>query len=270
MPYLFFNFSMAGTLFPNTFYAKQTEYAALQSIPFIQRFGSLALQPLIGAGIILLPVVFYWLYRASRSQNWATFASGLWVIAFIGLYATRLPVSYQHGRYEMPAIPVILLLGGMGGASWLARTIQPDKTRLYKTAWLLSTGCVLLLFFFLGAWSYSQDVAYIENEMVDTARWTAKNIPAGKLIAAHDIGALGYFGSHQIIDLAGLISPEIIPMMGNQAKIANYLDQKNVDYLVIFPSWYPNLIIGKKSVFSSESILANSYGGDIMKVYEWK
>ena len=33
LPYLFFNRLLAGSLWPNTFYAKQAEYAVLQSIP---------------------------------------------------------------------------------------------------------------------------------------------------------------------------------------------------------------------------------------------
>ena len=33
------------------------------------------------------------------------------------------------------------------------------------------------------------------------------------IVAAHDIGALGYLDDHQLVDLAGLITPEVIPFM---------------------------------------------------------
>ena len=269
-PYLIFNLASAGALFPNTFYAKQTEYAALQSVPFIQRLSELTLQPLIGTGLFFLPAGIYWLYRTLRGRDWSGLAVFLWAAGFIGLYAARLPVSYQHGRYEMPVIPALLLLGCLGGASWLTGTGQSGRIKLFKNAWALATGLICILFLGMGAWSYARDVAYINTEMVDTAQWVAVNIPPGKLIAAHDIGALGYFGGHQIIDLAGLISPEIIPLMGDQAKIARYLERKNVDYLVTFPNWYPDLVKGKKEIYSSNSTIAETYGGENMAVYPWK
>jgi len=63
-------------------------------------------------------------------------------------------------------------------------------------------------------------VGLIESEMVVTAKWAAQNIPLIPIIAAHDIGALGYFDHHQLIDLAGLVSPEVIPFMRDETRLA--------------------------------------------------
>ena len=57
---------------------------------------------------------------------------------------------------------------------------------------------------FLGARSYGEDVGLIQSEMVVTAKWVAANLPPDAIVAAHDIGALGYFDNHELIDLAGL------------------------------------------------------------------
>jgi hypothetical protein len=269
-PYLLFNLALSGTILPNTYYAKQTEYADLLLVPLYQRFFAQTLQLVTGVGFIILPAALYWLYRAIRNKDYASLSCFVWLILFTGTYAMRLPVTYQHGRYAMPMIPIFLLLGSLAGAAWFADTTQGKLKKLLQTAWLLSTGLICAAFFFIGAWTYANDVAYIESNMVNTAQWISANLPKNELIAAHDIGALGYFGSHQLIDLAGLISPDVIPFIRDQGKLAAYMDKNNVNYLVTFPNWYPELIKGKNEVFSSNSIFAKSYGGENMNVYSWK
>ena len=270
LPYLLFNYAVSGSVMPNTFYAKQTEYAALQSIPIYQRFIEQSIQPITGVGIVVLPVMLLGIYNAIHDRNWALISSFVWLLTFTGLYAIRLPVTYQHGRYEMPVIPIFLLLGSIAGAEWLAKPVPKGINRILRTSWILSCGLICAAFFALGAWTYAKDVAFIDSAMVDTAVWVAENLPSSDLIAAHDIGALGYFGSHRLLDLAGLISPDVIQTMRDQSGLAHFLDMKGANYLVSFPSWYPELIIGKKEIYSSNSKFVQSYGGENMVVYRWK
>jgi len=270
VPYLLFNLASTGTLLPNTFYAKQTEYSILQSVPLYSRFFEQAIQALIGPGIILLPAGVFWLVRVIRARDGGMLASFVWIVTYLGLYAIRLPVIYQHGRYAMPAMPIVLLMGCLGGSEWFAIRTKRAKTNPFQVAWVLSAGIICAFYFVSGYWTYAKDVAFIESEMVDTAYWVSANIPSDKLISAHDIGALGYFGSHRLIDLAGLISPEVIPFMRDQAQLAQFLDKNSVDFLVSFPSWYPDLIRGKVVVFSPESRFLKTYSGENMAVYRWK
>ncbi|MCX6080008.1 MAG: hypothetical protein NTW32_10785 [Chloroflexi bacterium] len=267
--YLLFNLVLVGTPMPNTYYAKQTEYAALQQLPLYLRYYQQILQPLTGVGIMLLPAAIFYGYSAIKKHDWAIISSYLWLILFPGLYAFSLPVTYQHGRYGMPAIPVFMLLSSLAGADFLSQAARP-KIRPFQIVWVLSASLLCVAFFIIGAWTYARDVAIIESEMVNTAQWVAENVPGDELIAAHDIGALGYFGSHQLIDLAGLISPEIIPFMRDQGQLAAFLNNKHVRYLVAFPNWYPDLISGKTQVFTSASVFSRAYGSENMAVYRWK
>jgi hypothetical protein len=57
------------------------------------------------------------------------------------------------------------------------------------------------------------------------------------VVAAHDIGALGYFAPRPLIDLAGLVSPEVIPFMTDGDALGDYVVEKDADYLVVFPAW---------------------------------
>jgi hypothetical protein len=106
--------------------------------------------------------------------------------------------------------------------------------------------------------------------MVETARWISINTAPGDLIAAHDIGAMGYFGQRRLVDLAGLVSPEVIPFLRDEARLAEYLDQLGVAYLVTFPGWYDKLDAGKEIIFTPQAPFAPVSGGEHMAVYRWK
>jgi hypothetical protein len=107
----------------------------------------------------------------------------------------------------------------------------------------------------------------IETEMVAAARWVAENAGPEELIAAHDIGALGYFAERPLLDLAGLVSPEVIPFIRDEGQLAVYLDEQQPVYLMTFPGWYPELTAGLEAVYSTEGTVSPELGGENMVVY---
>ncbi len=200
---------------------------------------------------------------------WGSLAALIWCAGYLILYISRLPV-YQHGRYIMPAMPIFFLFGLLAFAEF-------DKGKLFsryhwigQTIWHASIVMLTFAFIFLGARSYAQDVAVIESEMVVTAKWVAANLPPDALIAAHDIGALGYFDYHELIDLAGLISPDVIPFIRDEPQLANYLNQNSADYLIAFPEFYPLLTASAETVFVTNSAITLTFGQKNMVVYLWK
>jgi len=271
LPYLYFNWRLAGSWWPNTFYAKQAEYAIYQQIPFLQRFLSLASLPLIGAGALLLPGFLYQLWSAIKIRDWVSISAILWWAGYTGIYAARLPVTYQHGRYLIPSMPVYYIMGFFGVAK-IIQTIRISvvRQRILKMTWVLIIAGVWAGFYGIGAQAYAQDVAIIQSEMVASAKWISVNTPPNALIAAHDIGALGYFGGRKILDLAGLMSPEVIPFIRDEVKLANYMDNQHVDYLETFPSWYPYLSKLGTPIFDTEGKYSTNEGGDNMHVYRWR
>ena len=127
-----------------------------------------------------------------------------------------------------------------------------------------------LTFWVFGARAYAQDVAIIESEMVSTAKWVAENIPDEDLIAAHDIGALGFFDAHPLLDLAGLVTPEVVPFMRDEGQLARYLDDHAVEYLIAFPEFYPILSQEAESIHSTNGRFPPMLGGENMIVYRWR
>lgn len=266
--YLLFNLMLSGNPFPNTFYAKQAEYAAWQAKPLLEQFGLTFLQILTGPSVALLPGIVIWAIRSIRLREWGTLAGMMWVLGFVGLYALRLP-PYQHGRYLMPVMPILFLWGLLGVLDFLGKGVTRFGSRLMRVAWIASIVALTIAFWGLGARSYSQDVAYIESEMVTVAKWVNVNLPPDALIAAHDIGALGYFDHRTLVDLAGLVSPEVIPFLRDEEQIAVYLDAHDVEYLIAFPKLYPELAAQSEVVFASEGRYALALGGENLFVYRW-
>ena len=268
-PYLVFNRVLAGAWWPNTFYAKQAEYRIYQEIPFVMRLIEQFQLPLIGAGIMLLPGFIFQLASALRERHWAVLAGGLWIGSFLALYAWRLPVIYQHGRYVIPVMPVYYLWGLAGTVRILEIHTNQFWLRILSRFWVISTGVVLLIFWGLGARAYALDVGVIESEWVESARWVAANTEPGALIATHDIGALGYFGERNLLDLAGLISPEVIPIIRDERALQSYLDRNQADYLVTLPSWYPELSSRGSLVYQGDSPIAEQLAAEHLAVYRW-
>lgn len=269
VPYLLFNLVLSDTPMPNTFYAKQAEYAAWQSLPLWNRFGRLSLQFLAGPSLVLFPAVLGWVVALLRRKDWGMLAGIAWFIGYLFLYIERLPV-YQHGRYFIPAMPVFFLWG-LAALDLVRRSISTDRLKwTVSTGWNILVGGLCFAFWLFGAWTYAQDVAIIESEMVVTAKWVAANVPHGELVAAHDIGALGYFDHHELVDLAGLISPEVTPFIRDEVRLAEYLDHVGATYLIAFPEFYPYLSRQAEPVFKSGGPFSLLSGGENMVVYLWR
>ncbi len=266
--YLFFNLAVSGSTWPNTFYAKQAEYSINLQIPIVRRIGQQFLQPLIGMGVVLLPGMIWHLIVTFRNKNWGMLMSLVWAVGYCALYALMLPVTYQHGRYVIPAMPVFFIIGLAGLADISTRKLSPRVWAL-PVVLKMTTVLVLISFYIMGGVAYVRDVAVIESEMVTTAKWVAKNIPQEAIVAAHDIGALGYYGNHEIIDLAGLISPDVIPFIRDETALQGYLNLRGVNYLITFPDWYPMLVDDLTPIFSTNGEYATALGERNMSVYIW-
>jgi hypothetical protein len=289
LPYFALNLWSSGNIWPNTFYAKQAEYAFLwhSSLParFLQLLYFVVGGPaeggrgMSGPRLLLLPGLLAAAWR-SASSDWRKrrllhFLSLLWAAGHVFLYAWRLPVLYQHGRYLMPVLPVVILYG-LAGWFWLARLIGARLRLGQRPTYIFgrvagSVFAVLLaVFVLLGQQAYAADVTFVNREMVAVARWLNEHTPPDALVAAHDIGAIGYFGERRLLDLAGLVSPEVVSLLGDENALADYVRSSGAGYLVTAPGWpYEALTAGDDAalLYATDHAWTRQQGSNNMAVY---
>jgi hypothetical protein len=87
----------------------------------------------------------------------------------------------------------------------------------------------------------------INRMQVRLGEWLAQNTPKDAVIACNDVGAIGYFSGRRVLDLLGLVTPEVVsyrkkyPLGSENYGALDFIKDKKPDYLAIFPGWFPNL-----------------------------
>jgi hypothetical protein len=75
-----------------------------------------------------------------------------------------------------------------------------------------------------------------------------------------------------VLDMAGLVSPQVIPFIRDENRLRSWLDANDTDYLVTFPGWYPTLTgsLDGQRVFVTGGPYSPAQGGENMTVYRWR
>lgn len=263
-PTLFFYRFSGGSFLPTTFAVKAS--GALDPIPS-------------GAYLRAVFDVFF------RSQPWMLLFAGAGALALcerlggrdsrsplIVLWVIGQPLVYSllarddgpvivgnFGRYYFPLIPAVVILGIAGLERWGDRLGPWTAVGPWK---LPLRGVLVLLLLAPQVWGlvrgpgrYLQTVANVETSDVRAARWLAERLDPEALLAVQDIGALGFLLPNPLVDLAGIVEPEIQPVLKGQdpgadevyweQRLLAYLAQRQPDYLVVFERSYPMLTSGR-------------------------
>ncbi|MEM6701449.1 MAG: hypothetical protein AAF690_02030 [Acidobacteriota bacterium] len=175
-------------------------------------------------------------------------------IAFSVLAGGARPNLGNFGRYLFPLFPVLLLVGcrGLDAATQrLPETLRFGAVRLRLRPLLaLAVLAPTALGVLPGLQRYLTNVANVTDSDVAAGRWIAENLPPDARLAVQDIGAIAYFAPNPLVDMVGIVNPEILPYvrgdkMGDHPTRlggwADFLRQSSVDYLVLFPRSYGGL-----------------------------
>ncbi len=226
--------------------------------------------------LALVPgLVFAW-RRAGRALG----AVALALLAHpfgMALLAPYRGPAFQEGRYSIHLLPLVALtlavaLGGRGRSgprseTTLAKTcsdqlatcgdaVNPDNTgpgwgatappAPRRNSWVRTVAVVWLgiavVSLVPAATRYGWAVQNINAMQVHLGRWVDTNLPRTARIAANDIGAIAYFSRREVIDLMGLVTPEIIPFRRRgEPGVMRYLKEACPQYVIIFPAWFPQM-----------------------------
>ena len=249
VPYLILSFLQTGSLLPGTAYAKAVFFGET-AMPFINKAGFFKnrLLPFYGsfiypASLFILPLMLFARRVITLSYLWFYF------FIFYGAYFTVYPGAIQNywNRYQHVFIPFIIMaiaVGAMAAGGMLKkRVVRILVMILIAVSILYNQGAS----FINAEKTYANEIISTRNPKIELALWLKRNTPDNALIALHDIGAVGYYSERRMLDLVGLVNPEItgyyldkqsqkvIPLGDRQ--IIDYLKVKQPDYLVMFDEW---------------------------------
>ena len=181
--------------------------------------------------VILPSIVLAW-----RRRGAALGVLGLGLLAHplgMALLAPYRGPGFQEGRYSTHLLPLALVVVAVS----IGATLQ-NRRRAVSVAWL-----ALALWLLVPASErYAWGVQNIEAMQVSIGHWVGDNTPPAARLAVNDIGAIAYVSRREIVDLMGLVTPEIVPYrrQGEEAVI-RFLLESCPDYVIIFPTWFPRL-----------------------------
>ncbi len=204
-----------GTYFPLTAGAKQggsilsgltLHHAAvpLRIIAATGAFPALALLALIVLGISTDRGLLRFENEVRRRS---ALLALLWIAALPAAYVV---LDFQVlSRYMIPVTVVLTALGAMAAARLAGRFAGK-----YRTAALtIFTAAVIaqnILFYSIVVVRPTREFTRGLNEViVGIGRYLGENALPGESVATPDIGAIGYYSGMEVLDLGGLVSPEI-------------------------------------------------------------
>ena len=272
--YFVLNLSLSGSLLPNTYNAKLTYYAPefRSRAEFLkqevwQYFTSGAYMYIMIGFISGLIFTLKNLFKGKYSQN---ILYVIFILLLIFIYWYKLPYAHRFGRYMMPIIPFFILVATYGfkeSAILIASFLKSRQVVVF----VLSLAGIVILFFSINDIAesrkmYADECKYIYERQVKAALWINEHSAETDIVATHDVGAIAFYTQRKIIDVAGLVTPELITKLNDKdysKYMTNYLNEKNVKYLAFLREWYR--VANQNPLFST----ANKLPPEIMEVYEF-
>ena len=266
-PWVIFNLNYSGRPFPNTISSKFMQYGYPWSLwNSLNYLWNVLIYFLEGPLMLLVPCAGFMILNTFRTRRTDLIHPLAWALILIGLYAVALPAIYHHGRYLMPLIPLITIFGLEGLFQLLEKL--PHKSLLRPAIWVVFGGTLIALWV-NGASTFALQTKLLNESHMQAARWVDANAPKDAVIAAHDIGIIGYIAQRQLVDLAGLVTPEVIAIMNDQSRLTDFVRVRQVTYMIVFSGYYREMLarLDAQLVFSPNIDNLKSLGLEPIEVY---
>jgi hypothetical protein len=182
--------------------------------------------------VALLPALVLVWRRPGRALAIPALALLAHPIAMALLAPYRDP-GFQEGRYSIHLLPLafVVLAAALG-----ARLTRPHLALI--AAYLL----LALVALPSAAGRYGWAVQNINAMQVHLGHWVDAHLPARGAIAVNDIGAIAYVSRREVIDLMGLVTPDVIRYQrSGETGVMRYLAERCPGHVIVFPAWFPQL-----------------------------
>jgi hypothetical protein len=212
-----------GTFWPQTLVAKTMGASTLG----MQLDNAWRQVRLIGAtdGVLLLLLAMgLVLARVPRAlgfgsaHRWLPWA---WVIGLPALYLSR--GVEVLSRHVLVVLPILAWLAWRAAERWWTGSASGQTSERASHVGMLAAAVMVLVL--------AQNLLVFQKSVIPHVRsfspglrqslirwgqWFDRNTPANAVIATPDIGAIGYFSRRSVVDLTGLVTPAMVPLLARE------------------------------------------------------
>ncbi len=280
--------SAYGSPIPQSIVAKAAAYhlpAEAAFVRLLQHFATPFLEELafgpaaIAVGIALYLILFGLGAMEAirrRPETWPIFA---YPVAYFLAFSIANPLIFRW--YLAPPLPMFILGIFLGVARLAADLRRP------AVAWAFGAAALLLT---LNGWTLRPDsgparpaprMAFVGLEEIYTEIGQRMNavVAPDEVVAAGDIGAIGFFSQARILDLLGLISPQVVPYypLADEDYVINFavssqaIEDLRPDYVVILEVYGRETVLQDAGFLHAyhliETIPTDLYGSQGMLVF---
>ena len=256
--YFVFNYLLSGSILPNTYQAKLEYYQNKDRTYFLEN-DVLKYFTQSEFIIIWLPFLFGVLgiiksFFKKEHNNFLVYL--LFIVGLIAAYYIKLPFAHRFGRYLMPVIPFYILIAVAGVKiiiDFIAKNISNKNSVLPNLVFVLYVISAFAVFINQSTKSleeYTFHNKYHNDRHVTAGKWLNANTDESVIVATHDVGAIAFYGERKIIDMAGVVTPELIDHIKDKLYseyMNNFLAKSKVDYVVTLRNWFE--VVNDKPVF---------------------
>lgn len=253
LPWQIYFYSKTGLLFPPTRTGKLLLFLPAQYGVTLDQFQRLGLVERLEIAVRSIAVLFqvknllvflpllslagYYMLRGRIAVTRFWLAGAVYFLGLILLFAFFFPLIKL--RYFIHIYPFLILASIPGGYHLWADLRA--RWKFFAHPFWDRAGVLLLLLSvpaagFLTARKFAASSRQQEIR-TEVGRWLKNNIPAEARVALEPIGAVGYHSERYIVDLGGLIQPEVWPYMkegpnSRPDSLFSFLKWKGVGYLI--------------------------------------
>jgi hypothetical protein len=219
LPWLYWSTQYFGSAIPHSILAKKAivpdkyHYSILSPSAFIQwlkwaMFAWSSVFANVYFGFILFVAGGYLILRDGPT---------LWIPV---VYSLVFPLTFYlaHGpRFPWYLVPVnwSSLLVGVVGFLWLKRWLNERPSLQSRNTFIPMLSLFVLVYLARDAEKFHEYKILQQNEVglrMEVGKWLQKNTPQNATVAMEAIGYQGYYSDRLVIDMAGLISPEVVAL----------------------------------------------------------
>lgn len=208
LPWIIFAWKYFGTPVPHSIPAKLALYANFGTMTIFDNvIFLLGLHHPMGIALSLFCFIgIVYLFAANRYGM----CEMVWIVALVDFLA--ISKTHLFLWYITPMYPYFLLFAG-GGIVYITRLIPFTRNNIRIVAPLLLFAAAVVL-----TWSapqtgrhFARQQQTLEQVHKSIGLYLADTVGRDEIVAAEDIGYIGYYSNVKILDRDGLVSPEAVP-----------------------------------------------------------